>query len=138
MHHIAHALRTLAKNSGLTLSVISLLALGIGTPTLMFSAFDRVLLRRLPVRDPEHLVRLVQKIPQVGTRSECPYGVYEALTRHSRTLSAVFGETQMSLPLSDPGPVAIVRVGLTTPGFFEELGVQALHGRYLTHDDARE
>jgi hypothetical protein len=87
----------------------------------MFSAFDRVMLRKLPVRDPEQLVRLVQKFPQAGTRSELPYAVYDALNRHSRTLTVIFGETQMNVPLTDPGPAAIVRVGLTTPEFFEEL-----------------
>src|SRR5438105_12825102 len=138
MNDIAHAFRTLAKNSGLAISIISLLALGTGTTTLMFSAFDRVMLRKLPVRDPDQLVRLVQKFPQAGTRSEFPYAVYEALNRHSRTLSAVFGETQINVPLTHPGPASIVRVGLTTPEFFDELGTQALHGRSLTREDARE
>ena len=135
---MTHAFRILAKNSGLTLSIVGLLALGISATILMFTAFDKVMLRRLPVRDPQELVRLVQKFPQVGTRSEFPYAVYEALNRHSKTLSAVFGETQMNVPLTDPGPAAIVRVGLTTPEFFYELGVPALHGRFLTRDDARE
>jgi hypothetical protein len=135
---VTNAVRRLAKNSGLTLSIVGLLALGISATILMFSAFDKVMLRRLPVRDPQQLVRLVQKFPQVGTRSEFPYAIYEAFNRHSKTLSAVFGETQMNVPLTDPGPAAIVRVGLTTPEFFDELGVPALHGRFLTRDDARE
>src|SRR5437764_5213604 len=95
MNDIAHPFRTLAKNSGLAISIISLLALGTGTTTLMFSAFDRVMLRTLPVRDPDQLVRLVQKFQQAGTRSQFPYAGYDALNHPSRTFTPVFVETQV-------------------------------------------
>ena len=53
------AARMLAKTPGLTVSAIALLAAGIGGGTLLFSAFEAVWLRPLPVRHPEQLVRMV-------------------------------------------------------------------------------
>ena len=69
LSHIRFAARTLAKTPGLSLSAILLLAFGIGGGTLLFSAFESVWLRPLPVRHPEQLVRVVQRTPQLGSRS---------------------------------------------------------------------
>ena len=54
----------LAKSPGFTLVAVALLAVGIGANVLIFSAFDAVLWRPLPVRHPEELVRVVQRIPE--------------------------------------------------------------------------
>src|SRR5260370_11938801 len=52
------ALRGFAKNPGFTLVVVLTLALGIGANTAIFTLMDQVLLRQLPVTDPERLVIL--------------------------------------------------------------------------------
>ena len=63
---IRFGLRTLAKNPGFTAVVAGLLALGIGATTVIFSLFDAVFLRQLPVRHPAELVRMVQHILKTG------------------------------------------------------------------------
>ena len=55
---VRHAARMLLQAKGWTAMVILSLALGIGANTALFSAVQRPLLRTLPVRDPETLVRL--------------------------------------------------------------------------------
>ena len=66
--------RILARNPGFALAIAALLALGIGASTVIFSVFDAVLLRPLPVPHPEELVRLVQHQPKTNiTYSEFPY-----------------------------------------------------------------
>jgi putative ABC transport system permease protein len=69
MSDVRLAVRMLAKSPGFTLVVVVLLAVGVGANALIFSAFDAVLWRRLPVRHPEELVRMVQRIPRIGTSS---------------------------------------------------------------------
>ena len=130
------AIRMLARTPGLTLSAIALLAIGLGGGTLLFSAFEAVWLRPLPVRQPEQLVRMVQYVPRIGTRSYFTYRYYRALREHSTTLSAAFGELEWTVAMSLPAPAEQVRVRLATPEFFEELGARALYGRVLSPRDS--
>ncbi len=116
---------------------VALLAVGIGANALIFSAFDAVLWRPLPVRHAEELVRMVQRIPRIGTSSTFHYSFYQALREHSTTLSAVFGEAPIAVAMNQPAPAEQVRVHMATPEFFEVLGVPALFGRTLTADDAK-
>jgi putative ABC transport system permease protein len=132
------ALRMLAKSPGFTLVVVGLLSVGIGTTTLIFSAFDTVLLRPLPVRHPEQLVRMVQKLPKVPTTNSLPAAYYQTLRNYSTTLSAVFGEAQLDVAMNEPGPSEAIQVYLPTPEYFDVLGVRALYGRTLVTDDAKD
>ncbi len=128
--------RLLRKNPAFTLIVVGLLAFGIGVNTAFFSVLDATLLRPLPVRDPESLVRIVQKFPKVGSMNSLPRAYYDTLHEHSTMLPAVFGEAIVDTTLSGMGPAESVRVYLPTPEYFEGLGTHALHGRTLTTSDA--
>jgi predicted permease len=138
MGDFRYTLRILCKSPGFAGAAIGLLALGIGASTVIFSAFNAVLLKPLPVRHPEELVRMVQKTPQLGTRSMFPQEVYEALRDHATSLSAVFGDLDWRDVMSDPAPAEEIRVTIVTPEFFSTLGAQALIGRTLTADDERD
>jgi predicted permease len=142
MNDLRFAWRMLWKSRGFTLAAAGLLAAGIGVTTLIFSAVDAILLRPLPVPHPEQLLRFVQSFPRVGFDSQIPSPVYRALRDRSTTLSAVFGEHEEDVPMTDtkpePGPAERVRVHLVTPDFFDALGVHAVFGRTLTVDDATD
>ena len=58
---VRYALRQLARAPGFAATVIITLALGIGANTAIFTIFDQVLLRMLPVRNPKELVRFEWK-----------------------------------------------------------------------------
>ena len=60
-------LRVLRKSPGFALTVIAVLALGIGANAAVFSVVDAVLLRALPLRDPERVVMIWEKNPTLGT-----------------------------------------------------------------------
>jgi predicted permease len=135
MSDLRFAVRLLAKNPTFTAVAVTLLAVGIGANALIFSAFDAVLWRPLPVRRPEELVRMVQRIPRIGTASNFHYSFYQMLREHSTTLSAVFGEAPIDVAMHHPAPAEQVRVHMATPEFFQVLGIPALVGRTLTEDD---
>ncbi len=137
MNDLRFAVRMLARSPGFTVAVVALLALGIGANTAIFSALNALLLRPLPVRHPEQLVRMIQTVPRIGVTSGFPGEFYENLKR-AGTLSAVFGDWEWQVPLDEPKPAEQVRVHLVTPEFFDVLGVPALYGRALTPQDAVE
>lgn len=137
MNDLHLALRGLRKNKGFTFAVSGLLTAGIGVTTLTFSAVDAILLRPLPARHPEQVVHLVQDLPRIGLNSQIPLPVYEALRDRTATMSAVFGEREFDLDMTEPAPAERIRVHLPTPNYFEVLGVKPLLGRVLVTDDAK-
>jgi len=139
---LRYGARMASRNPGFTLLITGLLALGIGASTVIFSLFEAVFLRTLPVRHPEELVRMVQKsrLPTVPPQSNFVYPYYKALLEHSRTLSVVFGETGVDwrFAMSDPAPAEQITMDAVTPEFFEALGAQPLLGRLLLPQDNAE
>jgi len=142
LQDLRYGVRMVARNPRFTLLVAGLLALGIGASTIIFSLFEAVFLRELPVRRPGELVRMVQKsrLPTVPPQSNFAYTYYKALLDHSTTLTAVFGETGVNwrFAMSDPEPAEQINLDAVTPEFFQALGVRPLLGRVLLpQDDAQ-
>ena len=125
----------LAKTPLSSLTIAGLLAVGIGTTTTMFSLFDAILMRPLPVNHPEELVRIVQRRVRLGTRSEFPYRWYEVLRDHSTSFASVFAESGTDMDfrfaMTAPGPATQISISPVTAEFFEGLGARALYGRTL-------
>src|SRR6516165_778634 len=65
---VRYGLRMLIKKPTLTIVAVLTLALGVGANTAIFSIVDAVLLRSLPYRDPDRLVRIFFNEPGVGLR----------------------------------------------------------------------
>jgi len=132
--------RQLRKNPGFTLLVTGLLGLGIGATTVIFSLFDAVFLRPLPVRHPGELVRMVENVTKTWAISNFPYVYCKSLHDHSTTLAATFGETEgyAHFSMSDPEPAEEITIQGITPDYFVALGEPALYGRVLVPDDGRQ
>ena len=141
LQDLRYGLRMLAKNPGFTMLVTGLLALGIGATTVIFSLFDAVFLRPLPVRRPAELVRMGQRYrPNAPLQSNFPYAYYESLHDRATTFAAIFGETgkYFHFAMSNPEPAEEITVHGVTADFFSALGVRAQYGRVLFPEDANE
>ena len=69
MANLRLALRTLLKSPFVTIVAVLSLALGIGANAAIFSLFDQMLLKKLPVEAPEGLVNLANPGPKPGSQS---------------------------------------------------------------------
>ena len=132
-----YALRTLRANPGFAATAVLSLALGIGANTAIFSILNAVMLRSLPVEDPQRLV-------QVGApRSEAtsPLSVYftnpiwEQVRDHQQAFSGTLAYGTDRFDLAAGGESHFAE-GLWASGdFFRVLGVPAMRGRVFTADD---
>ena len=140
------AVRTLAKTPFVTAIAILSLALGIGANTAIFSLFDRMLLRPLPVPDPVALVNLGTPRPKPGSNScnqagDCEwvfsYPMFRDLERVQTAFTGLAAHCLMGVNLAARGQTTSGD-GVTVSGsYFPTLGLQPAAGRLLAPDDDR-
>ncbi len=134
---LRYGARMLLKNPGFTATATLLLALGIGANTAIFSVVDAVLLRMLPVKEPERLVLL----SRAGGRTQSDsfsYSNFEQFRDHDRTLSGVLAYYPLRLTVSVDGqPEPAINGQLVTGSYYPVLGVNAALGRTIAPEDDR-
>ena len=127
-----YALRSLRANPGFAATAVLSLALGIGANTAIFSILNAVMLRSLPVEDPQRLVQIDS--PQGGGYFTNP--IWEQVRDHQQAFSGTLAFSTDRFDLAAGGESHFVE-GLWASGdFFRVLGVPALRGRvFATADD---
>src|SRR5438477_5428955 len=120
--------RILRKSPGFALTVIAVLALGIGANAAVFSVIDAVLLRSLPLRDPERVVMIWEKNPTlgppIGDRVPAAYTNFLEWIRQATQFEAIggFEDTNFNLT-SGPEPERI-EGARASPNIFTLFGVR--------------
>ncbi len=128
---IRYALRQMRRSPGVALVVVLTLALGVGTNAATFSVVNAVLVRPLPFRAPDRLVRLWETSPQGNTRNVVSPGNFFDWKEQATSFAAMGAHTGGSFGMAMTGSGQPARVETTriTASAFETLGVAPLVGR---------
>ena len=147
MLNLKLAVRTLFKTPFVTLVAILSLALGIGANAAIFSMFDQMLLRTLPVREPAELVNLGAPGPKPGSQTcsqagDCDtvfsYPMLRDLERGQKVFTGIGAHRVFGANLAFEGQTLSGRGVLVSGGYFPTLGIQPALGRLLGPVDDRK
>lgn len=126
--------RSLRKNPAFALVAITILALGIGATTAIFSVVNSVLLRPLPFRDPDQLVWIWSRRP---TNNKAPFSLPDFLDHRdqNQTLEQVAAFGNIGLSLSGIERTDQLQGQRVSANLFQLLGVDAAYGRLMLPAD---
>ena len=156
LRDLRHACRVLLHAKGWTAVVLVSLALGIGANTAVFSAINRLLIKQIPVEDPDGLVRLrwggrndaVTNSSDYGfsgtgsdgqrIRATFSYPMYQQLRADNKTMTDLFACAPAGrVNVVVDGQAEIATAFISTGNYYEVLGVSARLGRPIVPDDDR-
>ncbi len=128
--------RSSLKSPAFVLTAVVTLALGIGVNTSIFSVVNAVLLRPLPVTDPDRLVDLYTS--ETGfAHATSSFADYQDFRDESTTIQDLAGHTTMFASLDWEGQAELIAGALATWNYFDVLGVRPLLGRFFLPGEDR-
>jgi putative ABC transport system permease protein len=132
MSDFRDAFRALRATPVVSAVAILSLALGIGANTAIFSLVNSLMLRSLPVKEPQQLVQVMGG----STRASWSNPLWEQLRdQHQSLFSGAFAYTTQRYNLARGGEAQMVSGIMASGRFFEVLGVPAILGRTFTTDN---
>jgi putative ABC transport system permease protein len=143
---LRYALRQLLKSAGFTVTVVLTLALGIGANAAIFTLFDQVLLRMLPVQNPKELVRLDWSGAFSGSMSSFggdtgdrhsyfSYPMYKDLRDQNKVFRGILVADKMQAGVSWHNEAESRDGEVVSGNYFELLGIKPAAGRLFTPQD---
>ena len=152
---LRHGLRTLMQAKGWTAVVVLSLALGIGANAALFSAVNGLLLTKVPVKDPDTLVRLRfvgrndmstsssdygsidrARYGGVNVRTTFSYPMYQQFLADNKTMSDVLACAPYGrLNVVVDGQAELASAFISSGNYYQLLGVSARLGRTILPDD---
>jgi predicted permease len=151
---LRYGLHMLVKHPAFTFVAVLTLALGVGANTALFSVVDAVLLKKLQVKDPDHLVLFRatwdrerfgpggyngsnQRDPATGLTNgtSFPFQTFSRLRQERGALSDVFAFASVDLNLNAGGQAEVVSGQVVSGNYYSTLGVPALIGRTIADAD---
>jgi putative ABC transport system permease protein len=137
MYDLRHAARLVRREPGYAAIAVLTIALGVGATTTLFSVTYGVLVKPLPWRDPDRLVRLEER--RGGRSGRIPWtitnGTYLAW-REPSTVGAIGGWMSLPATLRADGDPERIRLARVTPTMFGVLDAGAFMGRVFEARDA--
>jgi predicted permease len=144
MVNLRFALRMLFKAPFVTTVAIVSLALGIGANAAIFSLFNQVLMRPLPVERPRELVNVGSPGPKPGSQScgqpgDCDavfsYPMFRDLEKGQTVLTGLAGHVFFGANLAYKGQTTSGNGALVSGSYFPVLGLRPVVGRLLSPAD---
>ena len=133
---LRRAVRAVWRHRALTSAVVGSLALGMGVNTAIFSLSNGLILKSLPVRESDRLIRVTPG----GDFEAWTYPLWEQLQAHQAVLEGIFAWSSLnaSFDLSTGGEADLANGLWVSASFFDVLGVRPILGRtFVAADDRR-
>ncbi len=140
IQNVRFAYRSLKKSPVLTLASILSLALGIGANTAIFTLFDQVLLRLLPVEDPKSLVMVATRGSHTGSNrgtNSISYPMYKDYRERNQVFEGILCRRGEVVNLGYQSSTERAEAELVSGNYFEVLGIEPALGRVFTLGDER-
>jgi predicted permease len=137
---LSFTFRTLRRDRAFTIVAVLILALGVGANVAVFSVVNTILLRPLPFRDSQQLVRIVERNPAAGESSKTySADATQDFQQQNRSFQSVSGYFAFTGPdnfklIGREQPVPLTGI-LVAEGFFQTLGVEPALGRLFKGDE---
>jgi predicted permease len=138
MTHLRVAIRSLSRSPLFASVAIVSLALGIGANTAIFTLMDQVLLRLLPIREPESIVQLHETGPRRGMSvgdKMSSFPMYRDIRDGNAVFDGVVARYGTSAAFGYRGQTERVNTEIVSGNYFNVLGIQSRLGRLLTPED---
>ncbi|HEX4284998.1 MAG TPA: ABC transporter permease [Terracidiphilus sp.] len=143
LHDLQYAFRQLRKSPGFSVTVIVTLALGIGANAAVFTLFDQVLLRMLPVQRPKELVRFEWTGSFSGSMSSFggdsdnyfSYPMYKDLRDRSTVFQGIIAAERTQMAVSWHNEAENTDAEVVSGNYFQLLGLKPALGRLFTQQD---
>src|ERR1017187_9713194 len=135
---LRYAFRTLRKAPLFSAVAILSLAFGIGANTAIFTLIHQLILRRLPVKDPQQLAMLAGRGRHYGGnngRDKISYPMYQDIRDKNQVFAGMFCTHTSTTSASFEGRTELVTGELVSGNFFRVLGIGAAMGRVFTGSD---
>jgi putative ABC transport system permease protein len=133
---IRFSLRLMRKRPGMTLLVITALVVGIGINSAVFTVVNAVVIRPLPIPDPDRFTMIMTKSQQFPNMP-VSYPEYLDWKKQSRSFQHMATLRLMNVNLTGYGTPEHLKGIRTTASFFKVLGLSPAMGRDFTEDDDR-
>ena len=118
-----YAWRQIRNAPGFAAVVIGLIGLGISANATIFTLVDALLLRKLPVRNPDELVRIIENHPPIPDGSYFELSYWQFLRDHATSFTEVIGQANWTTAVTLNGETEFADIGSVTENYFSSLGL---------------